>query len=84
MWTATAVVVRRLNRALDPPVEAEQPLTGPFTNVTRVINEQLDGNCAPTCSSTTPRRAAASTRRISASPARSAATPTWSGPAPTS
>ena len=44
MWTATAVVVRRLNRALDPPVEAEQPLTGPFTNVTRVINEQLDGN----------------------------------------
>ena len=47
MWTATAVVERRLNRALDPPVEAEQPLTGPFTNVKKVIAEQLDGNARP-------------------------------------
>jgi hypothetical protein len=44
MWNATAVIARRQNRANNPPVEAEQPLTGPFTNVKRVINEQLDGN----------------------------------------
>ncbi len=47
MWTPTTVTMRRLNRALDPPVEAEQPLTGPFTNVTRVFQEQLDGNLRP-------------------------------------
>jgi hypothetical protein len=49
MWTpgGTTVIVRRQNRALDPPVEAEQPLTGPFTNVQRVIVDQLDGNLRP-------------------------------------
>jgi hypothetical protein len=39
--------MRRLNRTLNPPVEAEQPLTGPFTNVTRVLAESLDGALRP-------------------------------------
>lgn len=47
LWTATNVVMRRLNRTLNPPVEAEQPLTGPFTNVTRVLAENLDGALRP-------------------------------------
>lgn len=46
LWTVggSAVIVRRQNRALTPPVEAEQPLTGPFTAVERVLAGQLDGN----------------------------------------
>ncbi|HLL22721.1 MAG TPA: VCBS repeat-containing protein [Kofleriaceae bacterium] len=49
MWTVggTSVVVRRTNRALAPPVEAPQPLTGPFTNVRRVLVEQLDSETRP-------------------------------------
>jgi len=47
MWTAAGVIIRLQNRTLNPPVEAEQPLTGPFTNVTRVIAEHLDGNLRP-------------------------------------
>lgn len=50
MWTkgGTAVVVRRLNRGLNPPVEAaEQPLSGPFTNVQRVLVGFLDGAFVP-------------------------------------
>lgn len=44
MWSPTAVIARLQNRANNPPVDAELPLTGPFTNVKQVINEQLDGN----------------------------------------
>lgn len=40
----TTVIARRQNRANDPPVEAEQPLDGPFTNVRRVFPEELGGN----------------------------------------
>jgi hypothetical protein len=47
LFTATNVVMRRLNRTLSPPVEAEQPLTGPFTNITRVLVESLDGALRP-------------------------------------
>jgi FG-GAP-like repeat len=47
LWTATNVVMRRLNRTLNPPVEAEQALTGPFTNITRILAENLDGALRP-------------------------------------
>ena len=49
LWTAggTSVIVRRQNRLLMPPVEAEQPLEGPFTNVQHVVNGFLDGALVP-------------------------------------
>ena len=49
MWTAggDSVTLRRQNRLLAPPVEAEQPLTGPFVNVQTVINGFLDGALVP-------------------------------------
>ena len=37
----TAVIARRQNRANDPPVEAEQPLMGPFTNVSHMFATEL-------------------------------------------
>jgi hypothetical protein len=49
MWTrgGTSVVVRRQNRLNNPPVEAEQPLTGPLANVQIAINGFLDGALVP-------------------------------------
>ncbi|MDQ3366873.1 MAG: VCBS repeat-containing protein [Myxococcota bacterium] len=46
MWTTggTSVVLRRQNRLLNPPFEAAQPLTGPFTGVQHVLPGQLDGD----------------------------------------
>ncbi len=46
LWTdgGTAVIIRVQNRANNPPFNAEQPLTGPFTSVKNVVPEQLDGN----------------------------------------
>ena len=43
-WTPTTVVAHIANRALDPPFDPPEPLVGTFTNVQRVVQEQLDGN----------------------------------------
>lgn len=49
MWTkgGTSVIVRRLDRTVDPPVGAEQPLTGPFTSVQNVVDTLIDGAGVP-------------------------------------
>lgn len=48
-WTVggTAVTQRRQDRTQDPPFLAEQPLTGPFTDVQRVLEGRLDGALRP-------------------------------------
>lgn len=49
MWTkgGTAVIVRRVVRTMNPVYQAEQPLTGPFTSVQKVITANIDGAAIP-------------------------------------